>query len=243
MRPFAWLSIVVALVAASPAFAEDAVPFETRTLSTTLHKDVSLRYYLHFPKNYGDGEASFPLLVYLHGGMGRGDEFRKLAWYPIPRMIVDGSFPDTFIVLVPQCPPGRLWTEETDEVASMIDEIATHYRVDRSRIYGIGYSMGGNGIVFLTYTHPKLFAAIAAMSGTYNTWWVTRIKDVPAWFFHGAKDDHVDVNDADRMVEQYRREGGDPRYTRDPEGVHRPPSMEDHLEVLRWLLEHRSKKE
>jgi predicted peptidase len=232
--------MVLAFMSANTGLAQCSQPFQQRSLSTRIEKDIALRYYIHLPKGYSDRERPFPLLVYLHGGLGRGDDFQKLAWYPIPRMILEGSFPDSFVVLVPQCPAGQLWTEQTDALAALIGEITEHHRVDASRTFGIGYSMGGNGIVYLTFTHPKLFTAIAAMSGVYNTWWASRIKTVPTWFFHGAKDDHVTVSEADRMVEEYQREGAEPRYSRDPDGPHHPPSTKEHLDVLRWFLEQRA---
>ena len=45
----------------------------------------------------------------------------------------------------------------------------------------------------LAYYAPDIFAAIAPMSGMSNTWWASKIKHIPSWFFHGVKDDHVSI--------------------------------------------------
>jgi predicted Zn-dependent peptidase len=38
------------------------------------------------------------------------------------------------------------------------------------------------------------------MSGYYVTWWSSKIKDIPFWFFHGAKDDNDYRNDIYQQV-------------------------------------------
>jgi len=152
-------------------------------------------------------------------------------------MILENKFPDSLIAVIPQCPEGKYWPELTDELSCLINEITTHYHVDTTRIYGIGYSMGGNGIAYFAYAHPKIFAAIAAMSGKYNTWWLSRLKKVPAWFFHGVKDSLVNVRESDEMVEEYKKIGIEVKYSRDPEGMHRPPTEAQHQELFQWLLQ------
>ena len=89
----------------------------------------------------------------------------------------------------------------------MINEIVNKYNVDTSRIYGIGYSLSGNGIVELTFRNQNMFASIATMSGCYYNMWVIRIKDIPIWVFHGAKDIRIEVKEADDIVEEYKKFG------------------------------------
>jgi len=219
-------------------FEQQNSPFSENELAKKITKEISLRYLIHLPDGYEGSEQHFPLLLYLHGGIGRGADFQKLYWYPIPKMILEKEFPNSFIAVIPQCPAGKYWPELTDELSSLINEITTHYKADTTHIYGIGYSMGGNGIAYLAYTHPEVFAAIAPMSGKYNTWWVSRLKKVPAWFFHGAKDTLVSVRESDEIVEAYQKNKAEVKYSRDPEGTHRPPTEEQHLELLQWFLEH-----
>jgi predicted peptidase len=219
-------------------FGGQASPFLEKKLTKEVVKEISIRYLLHLPEGYESSGERYPLLLYLHGGLGRGSDFQKLSWYPIPKMIRENKFPDSMIALVPQCPEGRMWDELDDALVSLIDEISHRYRVDPSRVYGLGYSLGGNGIAHLAYAHPDIFAAIAPMSGYYFNWWVSRLKDTPTWFFHGARDASVSVTEADEMVEEFRKSGAEVNYTRDPEGGHRPPTEAQHLEVLQWFLKH-----
>jgi len=52
-----------------------------------------------------------------------------------------------------------------------------------------------------------MFASIATMSGYYYNMWVIRIKDIPIWVFHGAKDIRIEVKEADDIVEEYKKFG------------------------------------
>ena len=235
---FLKLIIVIVFLFAFNCFAQQNEPFIENILSKKITKEISIRYLIHLPKNYDSSLGNLPLLIYLHGGLGRGNDFQKLYWYPIPKMIRENKFPDSFVVLIPQCPEGKYWPELTDELRSLINEIKEKYNIDTSRIYGMGYSMGGNGIVEFAFRNPHMFAAIAAMSGYYFNLWVSRIKDIPIWFFHGAKDNRIELKEADEIVEEYKKFGVDVKYTRDPEGGHNPPTIEQHLEVLQWLLTH-----
>jgi pimeloyl-ACP methyl ester carboxylesterase len=54
-----------------------------------------------------------------------------------------------------------------------------------------GLSMGGYGTWALAAAHPERFAAIAPVCGGGNPRDVARIRDLPFWVFHGAKDSTV----------------------------------------------------
>jgi predicted peptidase len=213
-------------------------PFVEGDLSRIITKRISVRYMAHLPGGYAGTKDRWPLLIYLHGGRGRGSDFQKLYWYPIPKMILENKFPDSFVVVIPQCPEGKDWTELIDALEVLIGHMIDNFRIDTSRIYGIGYSMGGNGIAYFAYTHPGMFSAIVPMSGEYFTTWASRLGKVPCWFFHGAKDTIANIDRCDRIVEELRKFNDEVKYTRDPQGIHSPPTMEQHLEISQWLLKH-----
>ncbi len=217
--------------------AQDNSPFLEKTLSKKIGYDISVRYLIYLPKGYDEASKKWPLLLYLHGGMGRGSDFKKLHWYPVPRMILEKKYDLPFIVLIPQCPEGKMWSDMVlIEVAELLKNAIESYKVDTTRVYAVGYSMGGNGVLALANYVPDMFAAIAPISGMSNTWWASKIKDIPAWFFHGAKDDRVPVRESDDMVDALKKEGADVKYTRTDERKHSPPTEKEHLELFEWLL-------
>jgi len=231
--------VVLGLVLSASAGAGDEPPrgFAPVQHQTSLTRQVTLRYLLHVPAGYGKDNRRWPLLLYLHGGQGRGREFAKMAWYPIIQMVSEGaSLP--LIVLAPQCPEGETWIDP-DLVVAMLDEVLASYRVDPDRVYLVGYSMGGEGAWLLAYRHPELFAAVAPMSGFCNPLWATRLARLPVWAFHGAKDDLISVTQTEAMVAELRKQRGEVKVSIDPERGHSPPSRAEHEALIAWLLEHR----
>jgi len=219
---------------------QDNKPFLEKTFSKKICCDISVRHLIFLPEGYNDSQKKWPLLLYLHGGMGRGNDFKMLYWYPVPKMILKKKYKLPFIVLIPQCPKGKMWSDmELIKVAELIKHTIESYKVDSTRVYAVGYSMGGNGVLALANYASDLFAAIAPMSGMSNTWWASKIKDIPAWFFHGAKDNRVPVRESDEMVDALKKEEAEVKYSCDNERAHSPPSEKEHLELFEWLLKHK----
>jgi predicted peptidase len=99
--------------------------------------------------------------------------------------------------------------------------------------------MGGTGAWRLAYAHPERFAAVAPMSGFANPAWAPRLKTLPIWVFHGARDRRIPPRESEEMVAALKAEGADVRVSLDPERGHAPPSDEDHMRLFEWFLEHR----
>ncbi|NQT88642.1 NPCBM/NEW2 domain-containing protein, partial [bacterium] len=117
--------------------------------------DGSLQSYsLAVPRDY-DGSKPTPLIVTLHGH----------GWYAAyqghPQRAVDG--------VITVAPHGRgsidyMLAAEGD-VLAVVDDVLRDYRIDRSRIYLEGHSMGGTGSWHLGVHYPDRFAAIAPVCG------------------------------------------------------------------------------
>lgn len=213
----------------------------------TVTRTLEANYLLYLPKSYAEDDRRWPLLVYLHGGGGVGDDVGRLAHYPLVRRLEsEEDFP--FVVVTPQCPEGErvghgplgeTWTEHAELVMALIDELLATHRLDRDRVVLVGHSMGGYGAWYLAHRYPDRFAAVAPMSGPGVAWWTYRPRDVPFWVFHGARDEAVPVEESERMVEALEEIGGEVRFTRYPEGGHAIREPFDGDELYRWLLEQR----
>lgn len=200
-----------------------------------------LPYLLYLPAAYpAEPERSWPLVVFLHGSRGRGSDPDKLAKYPVPRLAETGETPMPFVVLAPQCPSDREWSS-IEAVELLIDEISRDYRVDPSRVSLVGQSMGATGVWRLAARDRQRYAAIAPMFGEGEPELAAELADVPVWIYHGERDDVVPIEASETMVEALRQAGSSQvRYTRDPNGYHRPPGDEFYAELFDWLLEHRA---
>ncbi|UCC79018.1 MAG: dienelactone hydrolase family protein [Candidatus Zixiibacteriota bacterium] len=234
MKPLLIVILILIIpVSVLPQNDDSLSGLQSHKFEKELIRQVSANYLLYLPRNYSQKEK-WPLILYLHGGRGRGDDLSLLDWYPLPKMLAQND-PYPFVALIPQCPAGKMWTD-TELLKALLDDIVMRYRVDSDRIYLVGYSMGGTGAWYMTYRYPEMFAAIAPISGNTNPWWASRMKDIPIWAFHGRKDKLVPVSETEEMAEAIRKEGGSIKVSIDPERGHSPPSIAQHKELFEWLL-------
>jgi predicted esterase len=149
---------------------------------------MSLRYLISVPDDYAkDSISKWPVLLFLHGSKERGNDLIKVNENGPPKLIKEGrKLP--FIVISPQLGYTQFW--DPDLLVNLIKKVSDEYRVDDDRIYLTGLSMGGFGTWYTAMKYPQLFAAIAPVCGGGNPKKSWKIRHLPVWIFHGAKD-HV----------------------------------------------------
>ena len=209
-----------------------------RSFAGEITKVVGLEYLLFLPEGYGDQPGKkWPLILFLHGAGERGDDLDLVKVHGPPKLVEDDpDFP--FIVISPQCPADAWWTEHLDDLDALLDEVIGAHDVNTNRIYLTGLSMGGYGTWSLALAHPERFAAIVPICGGGRPYLALRLKDLPVWAFHGAKDSVVPVEETEQMVAAIRQAGGDPRLTIYPDAGHDSwTETYDNPELYTWLLE------
>jgi len=212
----------------------------SETLSAQISKSLTCDYLLSLPKGYGRKDQTWPLILFLHGAGERGSNLNQVKMHGPPKLVKQGKdLP--FIVVSPQCPAGIWWTEKLDMLVALLDEIESKYDVDPSRIYLTGLSMGGFGTWALACEKPERFAAIVPICGGGQWFLADRLKNVPVWAFHGAKDSVVPLDLSKKMVQAVKRAGGDAKLTVYPEANHDSwTATYDNPELYDWLLSHRT---
>ena len=190
---------------------------EMRLAPTSNGETSEMNYLLYLPQAYETNEEKWPLLLFLHGAGERGDDLELVKVHGPPKMIAEGEdFP--FVVISPQCPEGVWWSIET--LHALIIEVVETHRIDTSRIYVTGLSMGGYGSWGLAYTYPDLFAAAVPICGGGEPEKAPLMKEIPTWVFHGAKDEAVPLERSQEMVDALEEAGGNVRFTIYPEAGH-----------------------
>lgn len=206
----------------------------------TLRKKISLNYLLYLPQSYSSSKKDYPLILFLHGAGERGDDLNLVKIHGIPKIAEQQQdFP--FIAISPQCPIDRWWVDPwlLEALNALLDNIIAKYRVDENQIYLTGLSMGGFGTWALSMMYPEKFAAIAPICGGGMPWMAFRIKDIPVWAFHGAKDPVVPIQRTEEMVEAVKKVGGNIKYTIYPEAGHDSwTETYNNPELYQWFLEH-----
>jgi predicted peptidase len=226
----------VAAAADGPAAGADA----PRTLEKEVAVELKLKYLLTLPRGYdADPGKAWPLLLFLHGAGESGDDLAKVKVHGPPKLVAAGrDLP--FVVVSPQCP--RLgWNVEA--LKGLLDEVESAYRVDRSRVYLTGLSMGGFGTWALAAAYPERFAAIAPICGGGERFWAGRLVDTPTWVFHGADDSVVPPRRSEDMVEAMRAAGAKELEFTVYDGVGHDSWTRtyDDPKLFEWFLAHRRK--
>ena len=229
------------LMSQSPVAAQ-----QSKSFTKTINRPVSADYLLFLPKGYGEDAAKqWPLMLFLHGAGERGDNLALVAVHGPPKLVANQpDFP--FILVSPQCPEGQTW--DNDVLLALLDEVMADYRVDPTRVYLTGLSMGGYGTWSLGLSHPERFAAIAPICGGGDTIKVLladpakapALRSLPVWAFHGAKDPVVNPDESQRMVNTLKRAGcQDVQLTVHPEAQHDSWTVTyNNPELYRWFLSH-----
>jgi predicted peptidase len=251
MRKLSTLIFILALgLSHAQIFAQDAMPSITnqqaKKFSRKISKTVSANYLLYLPKDYSPkGEQRWPLMLFLHGAGERGTNLSLVTVHGPPKIVKNKTdFP--FILVSPQCPSNQSWSN--DVLLALLDEVIKKYKVDESRVYLTGLSMGGFGTWSLGLTYPERFAAIAPICGGGETIGLLladpkkarALKSLGVWAFHGAKDPVVPLDESQRMVDALKRLGNDPKFTIYPEAGHDSwTETYNNQDLYRWFLQHR----
>lgn len=185
----------------------------------------NFNFYLYLPESYkAKPEATYPLLIVLHGDNGYAETRPKLTPYPLPSGVFNGfvgadkttllaSGRDTLnkhvkdaFVIHPEIPhvdrtdryiePLGYWNPNS--LNRIVDYLSKDYRIDESRIYVVGASMGGGGTFHYAQTNSKKIAAILPICNglaEYETR-ADRMRDMPVWMFHNYDDSAVKFNES-----------------------------------------------
>jgi len=199
-----------------------------------VHKSAwTMPYRLFRPARAG----SLPLVLYLHGSGGLGDDNEKQLGlgntfgthvWALPEN--QKRFPS--YICAPQTDRGWANYEESTGggparvvagfgsgarlALEIVRALAGEFAIDERRIYVMGQSMGGAGVWNLLVQRPPFFAAavICCASATEDD--VTRAARTPLWNFHGDADQTVPVSVSRSRIDALRKAGGRPVYTEYP---------------------------
>lgn len=208
----------------------------------------TIRYSLFLPDE--SVPRPLPLVLCLHGAGGNTAAANRLA---APAM--QKTHP--CIVAAPACNgKATRWVSYQfrgenarpvlPELMEALDAIATEFKADPARWYITGQSMGGVGTWGVIASHPDKFAAAVPVCGIWDPADATKMKGVPVWAFHGAKDPTVPVEGSRNMVSALKALGAmpEPKYTEFPETGHGSwePAYET-AELWEWMFAQRRKLE
>jgi len=207
---------------------------------------ASYDYLLYLPKDYSKTTKKYPLVIYLHGGSQKGNDLNKLKIYGLPYLVEKGQDFD-FIIASPQCPDNKYWSTE-NWFENLYADLSAKYRIDTSRIYITGISMGGYGAYITALDFPDKFAAVVALCGGINDSDLSRVcnlSKIPIWAFHGTADDKIPFSETERIAKGLEscETKNNFKFTRlENEGHGIEYLYEKNPEIYKWILKQKKSK-
>lgn len=171
-------------------------------------KGVNVKYAVYVPPSYNP-DVPIPAIVFLHGSGEWGTDGLKQACEGLGYAMFRNGADWPFIVVYPQKQTNKgLWEVEDEMVMATLKKTQKEYKIDASRIYLTGLSLGGNGTWSIAAKHPDLFAAIAPVCGWGSEDIAKKLVKMPIWIFHGEIDQAVNVRGALDMEKWIKDAGG-----------------------------------
>ena len=201
---------------------------------------ATYRYQVFVPSQAAGGRQP-PVILFLHGSGERGKDGDKPVAVGLGPYVRAHLHDFPAIVVFPQAPAESEWSGAGTSIAlNALDAATRDFHGDVARTYLTGLSMGGYGVWELALRQPRRFAALVPISGAIRppdderALFVTRLAGqadpyaalasqlhaIPAWIFHGAKDDVVPPEDDRRTAAALKTAGGNVRYTELPAANH-----------------------
>lgn len=226
-----------ALAACSSMPASSDARFVERTVTVA---GEARAYQVFVPAHRASG-AMTPVILFLHGSGERGSDNHaqlKAGLGPYLREHAE-DFPA--IVVFPQVEENGEWMgANVDMALAALDASSREFNGDPQRTYLTGLSMGGYGTWETALKAPTRFAALVPICGALlppndeRALYVTevagapdpyaalarKLREVPVWIFHGAKDDAVSPADDRKTFAAFKAASAEVRYTEFPDAGH-----------------------
>jgi poly(3-hydroxybutyrate) depolymerase len=250
----------IAVAASKPHHDKPEPQQETGFLNRKIElHGVTYRFVVYLPEEWRrDDHKLWPIILALHGRGERGSEGMWQTQIGLPQAVRDHPERWPFVIVMPQCPLGSVWTDAEMLAMAMaaLDKETEEFHGDPEHTYLTGLSLGGYGAWELAKGYPRRWAAIAiAASGIFWSYEPERWQEAatlpaeyaravgrtPVWLFHGMDDPTVPPRESELMFEALKAAGGHVRlwifqglrhdcWTR----------AYDEPELPRWLLAHRA---
>ena len=197
------IAICLLFVISTPSFAQ-----RTKFGEFSIHKElntVGYNFWLYTPNDYEPNGHPLPLVIFLHGASLCGNNIQKVRRYGVLDAIDKGKIIPTLVV-APQNPGGAWNAHKLNE---LLEWAKRNYKVDTTRVYVLGMSLGGYGTMDFVGAYPEKIAAAMALCGGCSLRDVSPLGKVPLWIMHGTADRAVSVKQSQIVVEKLQEGGND----------------------------------
>jgi len=154
-------------------------------------------YRVLVPTSYESGRL-VPFILMLHGAGGDENQLSELDNGELPAIGEKAGYLLAFPKYHSRTQPSYL-----ADLTQLVDLLCREYpKIDQSRIFATGVSMGGFTSFALARTYPEVFAAVCCVSGSGRPEDAAQVKGVPVFLIHGGLDTVVPPSNATEMAAQ-----------------------------------------
>jgi predicted esterase len=185
-------------------------------------------YMVLVPERY-EPSRDWPVLVYLHGGVGRGAWTTPGAWWRNYGRVAD---PER-IVVIPAAWNRSAWWQESqiENLAGILRDLGREYRIDRDRVHLVGVSDGGTGVYYHAFRAATPWASFLAFVGhpavlssprldIDGQMYVTNLRNRPLFVVNGGRDRLYPTSSVAPFISLFEEHGVEVLYRPKPEGGH-----------------------
>jgi predicted peptidase len=180
------------------SFSQEVMnPGQQQAFSFISSSGVEIEYLLYVPEGYEESRA-WPLILSLHGHLGRRDPTLERVRTQNPLAWIDPSVEFPFMLLAPKGPSG-LWSQYHEPMDELIDRLGEELSIDLEAQFLTGLSAGAIGTWQWALARPDQFAGIALVAGGLPSTDaliledICRLEDLPIWVAHSQTDEVVPI--------------------------------------------------
>ncbi len=246
------LALVTSFIGGCSSWSKSKEPpkqtgYVTKSFMSSVH-NRRRDYGLVIPRSYNDNpKKKWPTILFLHGFGEKGDvvDLAALKHGPLKEAQMKGD--SEFIIIAPQMSMIQVgeartaWRKNEPDLMKILADVKSEYRVDESRLYLTGMSMGGFGSFMVAADHPGMFAAVAPICGGGDVQDAVKYGKTPFWIFHGEKDPVVNVQASKNMLGAMKEAGCEVKITLYPNALHDAwTETYQNADLYAWMLAHQS---
>ena len=206
--------------------------------SLTLHHFGHIGYWLYSPENSRPG---LKLVVYLHGGSGKGSDASLVLQNGFPKLLKEGLLgrPNCYILIPQLSDEYRDWAEMQSDLFALLDDVTARFDIDG--ICLTGHSMGGTATWTLALAAPERFCCIVPLSGSIQNTAENRaaLSKLPVRAFVGSEDTIVSPRQSIAFIRALQKNNPNAQITVIPGADHFavPDAYTDEkYDILGWML-------
>ena len=185
-------------------------------LSRENRDGIAHAYVLHVPESY-DPAISYPVRVYLHGGVMRPLSVNGEWWPNNGRLARDDA-----LVVFPASWANSIWwhRSQVENLVGLLNDLKREYNVDENRVHLLGVSDGATGAYYHAFKattpwagflpfngHPAVLSNLT--SSVDGDMYVTNLRNKPFFVVNGANDRLYPASSVAEYVQLFEQAGSD----------------------------------